>query len=182
MYVLVSRVTDPQNFQLIGPQRAPREKAEKAPRETPRETPPRRGLPPADMLDEVAAAWREAGFNVEECLQRCATVTREFVYTPGGHGDLRRSFTPKFNRQHSVSVKHKTLAEILNPQPRAASVFHRLLDWIDRVDIASQTGAPKPDFETDEGEPIFPEDDDPWWLTDVSRRVAQEEKVEGGKG
>ena len=39
---------------------------------------------------------------------------------------------------------------------------------------------PKPDFETLEGEPIFPEDEDPWWLTDVSRKVKEEgEKVDG---
>ena len=36
---------------------------------------------------------------------------------------------------------------------------------------------PKPDFETLEGEPIFPEDEEPWWLTAVSRKV----KEEGGK-
>ena len=31
-----------------------------------------------------------------------------------------------------------------------------------------------------EGEPIFPEDEDPWWLTDVSRKVKEEgEKAEG---
>ena len=142
MNIAWKRDQDPRNFELIG-------------------------LPPVCMLDEVCAAWREAGLNVEECLQRCATVTREFVYTPGGHGDLRRSFTPKFNQQHSVPVKHKTLAEILNPQPRAAAVFHRLLDWIDRVDMASQRGEARPEFATPDGMPIFPEgeNEDGWWLT-----------------
>ena len=53
-------------------------------------------------------------------------------------------------------------------------------DWIDRVDLASQYGLPTPLFETLEGEPIFPEDEDPWWLTDVSRKVKEEgEKAEG---
>ena len=46
--------------------------------------------------------------------------------------------------------------------------------------MASQHGLPKPDFETLDGEPIFPEDDEPWWLTDVSRKVQEEgEKAEG---
>ena len=44
-------------------------------------------------------------------------------------------------------------------------------DWIDRADYASQTGLPKPPFETEHGEPIFPEHDEPWWLTDVCRRA-----------
>ena len=39
VYVLVSRVTDPRNFHLLG-------------------------LPPLDMLEEVAAAWRVAGLDV----------------------------------------------------------------------------------------------------------------------
>ena len=34
-------------------------------------------------------------------------------------------------------------------------------------------------FETADGEPIFPESEEPWWLTDVSRKIAQEEEVDG---
>ena len=55
-------------------------------------------------------------------------------------------------------------------------VFQRVLDWIDRCDVASQTGAPKPEFLTTSGEPIFPESEEPWWLTDISRRLGQEGK------
>ena len=41
--------------------------------------------------------------------------------------------------------------------------------------MASQVGNPKPAFETLDGDPIFPQDeDDAWWLTDVSKRVAAE--------
>ena len=49
------------------------------------------------------------------------------------------------------------------------------------VDTASQTGAQKPPFQTEEGQSIFPEDDDPWWLTDISRRapVNEDDKAEG---
>ena len=50
-------------------------------------------------------------------------------------------------------------------------MIHKLLNWIERVDRASQTGAPRPAFETDDHESIFPEDDeDKWWLTDVQNR------------
>ena len=43
LYVLWSRVTDPKLFHAVG-------------------------LPPADMLDEVATAWSEAGLDVDACL------------------------------------------------------------------------------------------------------------------
>ena len=64
----------------------------------------------------------------------------------------------------------------MNPQPEAHVVFQRVLDWIDRCDVATQTGAPKPEFQTTSGEPIFPESEEPWWLTDISRRLGQESK------
>ena len=54
-----------------------------------------------------------------------------------------------------------------------------MLDWIDRVDAASQTGAPKPPFETESGDPIFPDEDSMWWLTDVQRRQPEEEAPNG---
>ena len=57
-------------------------------------------------------------------------------------------------------------------------VFQRFLDWIDRCDLASQSGAPKPEFQTTSGEPIFPENEEPWWLTDISRRLAHDAKQE----
>ena len=58
-------------------------------------------------------------------------------------------------------------------------VFQRFLDWIDRCDVASQTGAAKPEFQTTNGEPIFPDNDEPWWLTDISRRLATDAKQDG---
>ena len=46
------------------------------------------------------------------------------------------------------------------------------MDWVDRCDIASHTRLPKPEFKTTDGEGIFPNnDDDPWWLTDISKRI-----------
>ena len=52
----------------------------------------------------------------------------------------------------------------------------RLLDWIDRADMASQMGAPKPAFQTEESERIFPEGDEPWWLTELQKRAAPEDE------
>ncbi len=44
LYVLWSRVTSPTLFCAVG-------------------------LPPADMLDEVARGWRDAGLDVEKCFE-----------------------------------------------------------------------------------------------------------------
>jgi len=143
IYVLVSRVTDPKLLHLVG-------------------------LPPMDLLSEIYAAWKAAGLDPVECLRRCATVTNDFVYHPGPP-DLRDRFTPRFVKERTVHIVARELHEMLNPQPRAAAVMHRLLDWIERADLASQRGEAKPPFATAQGEPIFPEGEDPWWLTDVQR-------------
>ena len=47
-------------------------------------------------------------------------------------------------------------------------------------DAASQTGQGKPDFETLEGEPIFPPEEEKWWLTEVERRVPPPEDKANG--
>lgn len=148
LYVLVSRVTDPRNFQLVG-------------------------LPPADLLPDVCAALSKEGLDPIESLRRCVTVTNEWVYTPGPQ-ELRDRFTPRYTKERMVPIVHRELHEMLNPQPRAQAVTHRLLDWIDRCDWASQRGEPKPPFATTTGESIFPEDDEPWWLTDAQKKPTAE--------
>ena len=104
IYVLISRVTDPQNMQLVG-------------------------LPPMDLLPQIYAAWRAAGLDPVECLRRCATVTNDFVYQPGPL-ELRDRFAPRRVTEKSIPVVARELYEMLNPQPRAAAVMQRLLDWI----------------------------------------------------
>ena len=85
-----------------------------------------------------------------------------------------------------MPVKHRTLAETLNPQPLAFSVIHDLLCWIDRCDEASQHGASRPAFSREDGSPIFPPesagDDYYWWLTDVKRKADSSEAAAVDKG
>ena len=83
----------------------------------------------------------------------------------------------KFDSEFAPPVKSKSLDQILNPQLDAQVVTHRLLDFMDRVDLATQY--PRPPFKTADGEDIFPDSDEPWWLTDVSRRAPAEEQDPG---
>ena len=148
VYVLISRVTDPLNVELVG-------------------------LPPQDLLGDVMAAWRAAGFDPIECLRNAASVTGDFEYKP----DPTLSFTDRIQAKRKevklIPVAWRDLREILVPQKHAAKVIHRLLCWIDRVDEASMTGDPQPAFQREDGGPIFPlegDEDEKWWLTDVQRK------------
>ena len=126
------------------------------------------------MVEDVAKALVTAGINVDAFFETACTITGEWKYDKT-KARLRDRIDQKFCNERSIPLKFRTLAECLNPQPDAQVVFRRLLDWIDRCDTASQVGHPKPAFETLDGDPIFPEDeDDAWWLTDVSKRVAAE--------
>ena len=78
VYVLLSRVTDPRHLALIG-------------------------MPPADLLEAVCAAWEKAGLDVVECLRRATQVTNEWVYT-ATDGDLRSRFTPRRIKETTVPV------------------------------------------------------------------------------
>ena len=150
-YVLTSRVTDPAYLNLIG-------------------------LPPEDLLDEVAAAWEASGLDVESCLRRAVKVTGEWEYSPAPPGTapttgVRSRLAPKIVKATTVPRRLRPLREILDPQPRTAEVLHRLLDWIDRADLAAREGAEPPEFAAADGTPIFPQDDEEeWWLTELERR------------
>ena len=131
------------------------------------------GLPPKDLLDDVELAWKRAGLNVDEYWRRTVSVTNEWVYTPGP-GPVADRITQKRITERSIPLKHRTLAEVLDPQPRASAVIHKLLSWIDSCDMASQAGALRPPLDDE----IFAADDQ-WWLTDLLRRPAKEADEDG---
>lgn len=137
------------------------------------------GVPPFDMIEDVCAAWREAGLDFVECLRRGTEITNEFQYEPTIDQDIRLRDRVKPRRINTklVPVKNRTLAEILDPQPRCSIVLHKLLEWIDRCDYASQNGEMKPPCKQLNGDQIIPTDeDDLWWLTELSRRKIDEKK------
>ena len=152
VYVLISRATDPRNVELVG-------------------------LPPKDLFNQVVAAWRKAGMDAIECLRVACSVTKEFEYTCEGDDLLEKRIKARRVAEKMVPVTWRTLAACLNPQEDAQRVMHKLLDWIDRVDLASQVGASRPAFLADDGSPIFPEDEnDLWWLTDLQRSKQDDAK------
>ena len=133
------------------------------------------GLPPIDILEDVCHAWQRAGLDIAECLRRASTVTNEWIYNPTAEGDIRNRLTRRVIKEMSVPVVLKNLDEVINAQPRALQVIKNLLDWIWRVDPASQQGLHQPVFKTVDGDPIFPPEEDQWWLTDFQQRKKPEE-------
>ncbi len=119
----ISRVTDPSNLQLVG-------------------------LPPKDLLDAVMAGWAAAGLDAIECLRHAVSVTKDWVYDPDPGLAYDQRIKPRRKSEKLVSVKWRKLKEILNPQPRAQEVIHKLLDWIERVDKSSQTVSTRPLLKT----------------------------------
>ena len=143
-----SRVTDPANFALVG-------------------------LPPFDILDDLAAALRAAGLDIDSVFENAVKASGEFIYDPCRSGGLKQRFAQQFQKERTVPIIWRSLAASLNPQPLAFSVIRRVLDWIDRADEASQQGLPAPEFRSSDGGPIFPPEDSDdylWWVTDINRK------------
>lgn len=125
-----------------------------------------------DLLYEIFAALSAEGMDPVECFRRCVTVTNDWKYNPAPP-DLRDRFEKRLVQERAVPIVKREIHEMLNPQPRASAVIHRLLDYIDRADLASQRGEPKPPFVAADGMEIFPSmDDDLWWLSDMQRKTA----------
>ena len=153
VYVLWSRVTNPLHFHLVG-------------------------LPPLDMLDEVAQAWRDAGMDVDKCFKRAVDVTGDWMYTDAAQGEdatknVRSRLTAKYDHQRRVPLRLKTLKDILGPQPTTAKVLHQLLEWIDQEDLSSQrqpksssAGSANPSVAA----AIFKNAPENWWMTEFERR------------
>ena len=148
IYVLVSRVTDPEHFFAVG-------------------------IPPSDLLEPVARAWAAAGLDVDACFLAAARVTEEWEYSRTAPGKdpcakvAERLQATKADERR-VPLRLRELEHVLNPQRSTAEVLHALLGWIDRADEASQNGQPRPAVQRDNGAPLFPEDE--WWLTELERR------------
>ena len=113
----------------------------------------------------------------DELFRRACSVTSEWENKAGHPRFVNRIQQRRFTEK-SVPLTWRTLAECLDPQPRALVVIKALLEYIDRCDAASMTGAPRPPFCTPDGHPIFPEDER-WWMTELSIRKAEQASARG---
>ena len=102
VYVLISRVTDPKNFYLIG-------------------------VPPRDLIEDVAAALIAEGIDVDQFFENACKVTGEWDYDRSRARLLDR-IQQKFCNERTVPLKFRTLAEVLNPQPEALVITVRVVE------------------------------------------------------
>ena len=75
------------------------------------------------MWEDVSQAWIRAGLNVDDCWKRACSVTNEWVYDASS-GPLKKRIRERLKR--AVQLQCRTLKEILDPQPEASVVRHRL--------------------------------------------------------
>ena len=94
IYLPYPRGTDPKNFELVEP-------------------------PPKDIVSSLAVALRRSGYDYDEVFQRCVAVSNEWCYNATGSSNLADRFSQKYMRERTVPMTHKTLEEVLNPQPVA---------------------------------------------------------------
>ena len=94
IYLAHPRGTDPKDFELVG-------------------------VPPKDIVSSLAVALRRAGYDYDAVFQTCIGVSNEWCYNATGSSNLAERFSQKYMRQRTVPMTHKTLEEVLNPQPVA---------------------------------------------------------------
>ena len=107
-----------------------------------------------------------SGLDVNECMKRACAVTGEWQYRDGVPG--ADPWIGVFERLHRVREQEarvplqlRTLAGMLSPQPKAEAVFKKLLDWMDRADVASLSKAARLEFLAADGSDIFPPSAEP---------------------
>ena len=76
------------------------------------------------MLEDVCAALRNHGMDVNECLSRAVEVTNDWRFVSTGSAKIYDRLSQR--REHA---KLRDLCDILNPQPAAQIVIHHLLAW-----------------------------------------------------
>ena len=87
VYVLVSRCTDGANFNLIG-------------------------VPPIDLIADVAAALKRAGLDADTVFRTATSVSQEWDYD--AVAPVNNRFHQKRREERTVPMRHKTLVETLS--------------------------------------------------------------------
>ena len=66
------------------------------------------GLPPKDLLEDVAQAFCEKGLDPDECFARACDVTQEWQYDRSAFL-LRDRFKQRFVSERTIPLKHRTV-------------------------------------------------------------------------
>ena len=66
------------------------------------------GLPPKDLWEDISQLWLRAGINVDDAWKRACSVTNEWVYEPGP-GPLRSRIRQRINRERSIPLKNRSI-------------------------------------------------------------------------
>ena len=83
VYVLVSRVTDPKNFSLVG-------------------------IPPRDLVEDLAQALLRAGIDVDAFFEKACQVSGEWKYDRSRARVLDR-IQQRFSNEWTVPLRFRTL-------------------------------------------------------------------------
>ena len=80
-------------------------------------------MPPKDLIDDIAAALRRAGVDFDGVFGKCVEVSNEWTYDMNNPQNKPPSerFCQKYISDRQVPMVHKSLEEVLNPQPIAWS-------------------------------------------------------------
>ena len=81
------------------------------------------GVPPKDLIDDIAAALRRAGVDFDGVFGKCVEVSNEGKYDMNNPQNKQPSerFSQKYIRDRQVPMVHRSLEEVLNPQPIASN-------------------------------------------------------------
>lgn len=70
------------------------------------------GVPPKDLIEDIAAALRLAGIDPDSVFEKCVVVSGEWKYDTIGPWQTR--FSNEYIRDRTIPMKHKTAEETLN--------------------------------------------------------------------
>ena len=92
VYVMISRVTDPKNFMLLG-------------------------VPPKDLIEDVAQELIREGIDVDAFFEDACKISGEWQYDRTKARLVDRIQPKSGDDENSIPPKWNTLAECLNPEP-----------------------------------------------------------------
>lgn len=101
------------------------------------------GIPPADLLEDVAAAVAAAGLDIHVFFSAAASVTGNFAYAAHDGMKILDRFSPATERGRKKKYRIHGLERILDPQPRYTAYVRNILGWIEENGTDRQRSFPE---------------------------------------